>query len=262
MTTRAQLEKEIIDHLVLNDFKDCFNRLFSLADAHDVMGVLIELLRKTSYVPSVCAFTRDLISLPSAKGEAKRFQAIYEGSKLSKELERLVLHGNYGERRDAIYTLGKTGHSKSLPQLKHAIAHWEVSDPLLLPPLVAEFQCLGGDAFEIIEKLLESEQFLTRWAAVTLLDQPKNKALRRKHLNRLKGDSSKWVSSEAQRLGKIEDIREVANSDYVSFDDLIVWFGNYLHQTNRADYQVSELEEFIQNTIPGLLLKRKAHFQR
>ena len=85
-----------------------------------------------------CRAIMDLIIVVRDDDQIADFQRAYHGSAIVTELERLAHEGRRGVRSNAIYTLGKTCCTGSVPTLIDVFRSSMQSDPLVLPQVLFE----------------------------------------------------------------------------------------------------------------------------
>jgi hypothetical protein len=163
------IQEAILNYIDYLEDPAYFASLLGASETHDLIDALINLLRSGDHerVGSTCLFIRDLILIAPKHNLGIPFRDAYSASPLVPELERLVLADNHFIRRHAIYTLGKTGSTGSVPALHHAFhVLWE-SDPLLLPSLVTEIWGLEDrKSWSLIDTMITNRRYITRWAAL------------------------------------------------------------------------------------------------
>jgi hypothetical protein len=173
-------------------------------------------------VEQTCRFIRDLVLIAPKHGIGSAFREAFRTSAIVPELERIVLAGGYFIRGSAIYTLGKTGCTGSLPTLGRAFHLLLEHDPLVLPELILEMGWLEGilvyekssalvdamtasescatrgrDGCPLIDAMTASAFYTTRWAAIHILGEWGQSASLNQ-IERLRSDEHVLVSKEAE----------------------------------------------------------------
>lgn len=204
-------------------------------------------------VAAACLLVRDLVLLAPRHGLGAEFRDALPASPVVPALEALLETDAWSARADAVYTLGKTGSTGSLPALRRVFGERLETDPLLLSRLAGEIGWLErGPDLALAERMAASPGFLTRWAALDMFaswhaageaDAP---WLRLRE--RLRAEAHPLVRAEAE---------SGADAD-VTFSDVETWFGNHLHAAGRRDYTVEELERFVADEVPRLAREREA----
>jgi len=202
-----------------------------------------------------CLALRDLIMVCDDDHVAD-FQRTYHGSAIVAELERIARDGKRGVRGDAIYTLGKTGCTGSIPILMDVFRSSIQSDPLVLPQVLFEICWLDRSRLEgLVDEMLAGPSFLTRWAT---LEGPGADIA----CGRLIHDPHDLVRAEAifhlalisrPVLPKTEAKRKRKELDSyrpsVSFTDIRIMFDHWLREGGRTDYSVDEVEMFVDTEV-------------
>jgi hypothetical protein len=150
-----------------------------------------------------CLFIRDVMLMAPRTQPITQFRDDYQTSILITELEHLVEDGNFFSRRHAIYTLGKTGATKSIPALIKALHFWRERDPLILPNLLSEIWWLQHPRdWTLTFPLITSTRFLTRWAALEIASGrsgfPDFQSWRKLYFTLLSDDQNSLVRAEAR----------------------------------------------------------------
>lgn len=261
-----------IDHL---EDEAYFTALLGANETHELIQILVDLLRSedAERVSFTCLFIRDLLCIAPRYQLGLAFRAAFFISALVLELERLVLAKHYSIRHEAIYTLGKTGSTRSIPALHRAFKLFRASDPLLLPRLISEIWWLESDqrSWELIDVMLASPLYLTRWAVLGILTtwsgEGAIRAIQQQCYAALRFDEYPLIRAEAtyeyqqflfeQRLPaltKTEKRKQRKEIDRykpaLSFADVEVKFGNYMFTNNLATYSLDELDQFITSDVP------------
>ncbi len=245
---------------------------------------IVELLRSgnAAAIGEACLLVRDLVLLGSRNEKCRQFRESYFDSSVVRALEELVTAPNLHIRRQAVYTLGKTGSVSSLPVLHHAFHDLLESDPLLVPGLVGEiFWLEGREIPDLIDEAVSSAQYLTRWAVLYIFAcraNPEDMSspewqLRIRLYTRLVRDPSAWVRAEAEyqkaffdyeaeyrqalldgtmaspsmsKKARRDARREIERRrPSMCFVDLEIAFNNHLYENAMESYTVSELDEFV-----------------
>ncbi|AFY82299.1 HEAT repeat domain-containing protein [Oscillatoria acuminata] len=190
------------------------------------------------------------------------------------ELERLILSDNHFIRKQVIYTLGKICSYDSIPILLQAFHQFRDQDPILLPRLVGELFWLGVDHREdVIETMIASPRYLTRWAVLTILGELIYNSpdetdeiflMKYKFCESLCDDSNFLVQAEANyeyqflKLNLRWRQENLSKSEYkkqkkelqrlkpsLSFFQVSGPFDNYLYGNQLYHYSIEELETFV-----------------
>ncbi len=263
-------------HVALNG-DEYADALFRIAEPSAVIDFLAEMLLQRQHVGQVGLVIRDLVLLGWSGAGVAKFNELYEASRITKELETLVIEGDFWDRRQAVYVLGKTYVKSSVPVFSQALSHWLERDPLILPRVFFERSFLdvniGADAFESI---ISSPSFMTRWAALQILTEgvlPPEVVP--SYFDRLKQDPHPLVLAAAQFESRnceslatdsspeaiqqmLFNNAEPPDPDLVAFVNVENWFSNYLRKNQKLDYLPEELEAFVKNIVPQLVAGRRA----
>lgn len=167
-----------INHI--NDI-DYLATIVNLTSAEALWEIIAQLLRSEDYetFDLTCLFIRDLVLFSSRDPDCEEFVKDYPQSCVVKTLEQLLFCANHFTRHQLIYTLGKTCSYDSLDVLNQAFIELRDTDPLLLPRLIGEMGWLGAENFwELIESMMMSQVYVTRWAVVDILDEVSGEAPR------------------------------------------------------------------------------------
>ncbi len=213
---------------------------------------------------------RDLENFGPQNAHGQEFRRLLPESEAVQQLERLILAGRFFVRANAIYALGKIGSTRSLPAMYQAFDVLLERDPVLLPGLAEEIWWLEEHAtWSLVERMVEHTYFAVRWAVfgmgLWVHGVPYEEPLRSIHARSfelLRRDENELVRAEAEfhfqtwafeqskanlsREEKRRQSREVERlRPQVSFEDIRILLGNWLHIQNIADYSVADLEAFI-----------------
>jgi len=258
-----------IDHLNNVSYLDSI-----LADrpVSELLSLLARMLRsqEAQDVIWTCLVIRDLINFGPQNSRGLAFRAQFSDSEAVQQVERLVLDGRFIVRSNAVYTLGKTCSTRSLPFLHHAFDARLLRDSLLLPSLAEEIWWLEErPTWNLIERMVSHPHFAVRWAVfgmgLWVHGVPYEEPLRSIHarsFERLRRDPSELVRAEAEfhfqtwafeqskanlsREEKRQQSREVEHlRPQLSFESIRIMMSNRLHIQNIADYSVADLEAFI-----------------
>ncbi|WP_254563583.1 HEAT repeat domain-containing protein [Oscillatoria sp. HE19RPO] len=278
------LKTKIIKYLnYLND-SDYIAEIVSSPGADET---LIQLLHSEELetIAATCLFITDAVLLGSQNQICQ--EAWESESKLAivPELERLVLSDNHFIRKQVIYTLGKICSYDSVPILLQAFHQFRDQDPILLPRLVGELFWLGVDhPGDVIQSMITSPQYLTRWAVLRILDEfiynsPDETdeifLMKYKFCKSLYDDSNFLVQAEANyeyqflKLNLRWRQENLSKSEYkkqkkelkrlkpvLSFFQVSGQFNNYLYENRLYHYSIEELETFV-----GQLMEETTFFR-
>jgi hypothetical protein len=268
----VEIERRILgyrDHL---EDRQYLADLSAAADGPRLNDAIISLLRSADAgaVANTCLFIRDVVLLEDTGEHYSTFRNSYPDSQIVGSLEELVRAPEYTIRRQAVYTIGKTGGgSSSLPILHEAFRFFLERDPLLLPRLAFEiFWLEEEDSLGLIDDVLGSGQYLTRWAAFDVLPTSPERngrewQLRRRVCIQLLKDANPRVRAEAvyqlavlnrdpaahslSKAARRAASREIERQrPSLCFSNLEILFGNYLYHNARHDYDALELDQFVQ----------------
>jgi hypothetical protein len=217
----------MLEPAILNYSLGSPEHLATIVNATDTQGLInaiVGLLRSSNHkhVEQTCHVIRDLTVTDPNLDLVAAFREAYHKSAIVPELERLVLAGGYFIRKSAIYTLGKTVCTDSLPGLGRAFHLLLESDPLVLPDLFFEMGWLkgtlanqkssasadagtggepctteDGEERPLIDAMTSSSWYATRWAEVHILETLRDSASLNQ-IERLRGDGHVLVSKEAE----------------------------------------------------------------
>lgn len=278
------LTNKIFNYLrYLND-SDYIAEIVSLPDATET---LIQLLKSEDLetLSATCLLIRDYVRLG---GQNQICQEKWDSQSkwaIVPELERLVLSDNHFIRKKVIYTLGKICSYDSVPILLRAFHKLRDQDPILLPRLVGELFWLGVDhPGDVIERMIASPQYLTRWAVLAILGEfiynfcdetDEIFVMKYKFCEFLSHDPNFWVQAEAKyeyeclKLNLRRGQGNLSKSEYkqqkkevqglkpgLSFFQVSGQFDNYLYGNRLYHYSIEELETFV-----GQLLEETTFFR-
>jgi hypothetical protein len=239
--------------------------------------VINELLNSTDteIVSSTCLLIRDLVLYSNQYLKGETLSQKYEASSILKTIEQLLFSQNRWIRKAAVYTLGKTFSYSSIPALSKAFRTFRDSDPLLLPRLMGEMGWLRAENFwELLDAMMESSFFVTRWAVVELLPEfiedadSQNELFlgKLRCLEKLRQDLNPFVQAEAEHQYQLlkfrSEMHNFSKSDHkkirkdldrkytpvLSFSYVSNRFEYYLNKKGLTQYSVDELEKFIEIT--------------
>ncbi len=263
-----------IDHL---EDRAYLSATLAVAGVEELTAAILGLLHSPDpeIVWRTTLFIRDgMLYLPEAA-----FNAAFFASPIVPALEGLVLAENWWIRCHAVYTLGKTNCTGSVPALQHAFAVLRDWDPLLLPRLVGEILWLDEEekSWALIDQMLASQEYTTRWAAISTMtrwghgDATPDDTVYRAKLRRyaqLQHDPNPLIREEADyhhRLLAAEPVGRTSpkparrrQRDLIeryrpslTFDDVEIRFTNHFHRSDLITYTVADLERFLEATVRG-----------
>ncbi len=237
---------------------------------------LIQLLHSEDLetINATCLFITDAVLLGSQNPICEEGWESHSQGAIVPELERLVLSDNHFIRKQVIYTLGKICSYDSIPILLQAFHQFRDQDPILLPRLVGELFWLGVDhPGDVIQSMVASPQYLTRWAVLTILGELIYNSpdetdeiflMKYKVCESLCDDSNFWVQAEANyeyqflKLNLRWRQENLSKSEYkkqkkelqrlkpgLSFFQVSGQFDNYLYGNRLYHYSIEELETFV-----------------
>lgn len=266
------LETKILNYL---NYLGDSEYMAEVATSPGAVDTLIKLLQSNNEetVSYACLFITDFVLSCSQNNICKQSWKKLE-SAIIPQLEHLVFADNHFIRKQVIYTLGKICSYNSVPVLLHALHELGDRDPILLPRLVGELFWLGVDnRCDVIESIIVSKQYTTRWAVVVTLEEfiyhlPNQEdetfLMRYKFCNHLRQDSHPLVQAEAEykyqvlELNRRKHKENMSKSDYkkqrkelkkiqsfLSFSSVCSQFSNYMYKRNLHTYTTEDLEGFI-----------------
>jgi hypothetical protein len=259
-----------IDHLEDTTY---LASVLARSDSQSLIDGIVGLLHDPDHdlVGRACLFIRDLILVAPQHGIGLAFRDSFDASPIVSALEQLVLAPNHFIRQHTIYTLGKIGSTTSLPKLYLAFQMLCERDPILLPRLVGEILWLEKPKnWRLIERMTASQQYTTRWAALSTLESFAHDIIedtelvevKRQCFAQLRGDSHQLVQNEAeyvyqhlvfeQRLSQLtkaerrQQRKELErHRAAVTFSDIEIRYNNQLYTHHIIDYSTADLEQFI-----------------
>lgn len=264
--------RKYINHLGDSEY------IASVVISPGAVDALIKLLQSNDneIIGDTCLFITDFVLSCSRNDTCKQSWDKLEPNIIPK-LQYLVLADNHFIRRQVIYTLGKICSYDSVPVMLNAFHQLRDKDPILLPRLIGELFWLGVDnRRDIIGSMAASNQYTTRWAMMTALDEFicdwQNKEedetflLKHKFCNQLRHDAHPPVREEAEynyqflELQRRKYKENLSKSEYrkqrkalkksepfLSFSNITIQFSNYMYAQTLHTYTIEELEEFIDN---------------
>lgn len=259
---------QYLDHLQDADY---FPQIINSISAVNLLKIINDLLKSgdDETVRLTCIFIRDLVLLSPPHPDCENFGQDYLESSIITTLEELIFSPNHFTRSQVIYTLGKTGSSKSIPALNQAFSKFLNTDPILLPRIVFEMGWLGAENFRsLVEPITNSPIYMTRWAIIPMLPGFFGDDLqdgRLACLEQLRRDSNRLIQEEAEYEYQLFEFRsnmhnlpktdrrkqrkalEQQYKPAFCFDYMSMRFGNYLHTEGMTEYSISDLEIFISN---------------
>jgi len=239
------------------------------------VSTLINLLysNDNEIIGDTCLFIRDFVLSCSRNDTCKQAWDSELESAIIPILEYLLLAENHFIRTSVIYTLGKICSYDSLPVMLDAFYQLRDRDPILLPRFVGELFWLGVDnPWEILESMVASSQYTTRWAVAEILgkfsydsqDGEENFLILHKFYTQLRLDAYPLVRAQAEYTYQILDLQRqnyrenLSKSDYrkqrkeikklepsLSFSRMESQFSNYIYQHSLFKYTIQELQSFI-----------------
>lgn len=276
MAFKQEMVDTMLSYQVGMDGEEYARELFKAGGASDLIDTMAGLLAKREQVGVVCLMVRELVLLGWQVPEVEKFNELYESSQVVRELESLVIDGDYWDRRQAVHALGKTYVKSSVSVLSRALEYWLERDPLFLPRVFFERSFLdvelGADFFE---RIINSKIYLTRWAALQILTEGAiPREVTTPYFEQLKSDPHPLVSAAARYEGRVvsaptqgsspEAIQamlfanaEPPSPDLLAFANIENWFTTFLRRKSQLDYTVNELEVFVAEIVPQLVAGRR-----
>jgi hypothetical protein len=219
-------------------------------------------------IDDVCLVIRNCALLTADPGRAV-FCAELVSSSVIQDLDANLFSDDHFTRCACVYALGKLCSRASLPALQTAFSTWRDRDPLLMPELVFEMVWLGGNRWELLDQVIASPVYPTRWSAIgqleggigTVGDAEKYDPRNLPCLQRLRRDDNGFVRDEAnhcfalltadiprgisrgERRRRTQALR--AQEPSVTFAKCSIQFGNYLSRSGQRSYQLDQLLKFI-----------------
>ena len=216
--------------------RDYFNYLgdseyiAKIATSPGALDTLIKSLQSndSEIISDTCLFIRDFVLSCSRNDTCKQSWKSELESVIVPILEYLLLAENHFIRTSVIYTLGKISSYDSLPVMLDAFYQLRDRDPILLPRFVRELFWLGVDnPWEILESMVVSGQYTTRWAVVEILgkidydsQEEEDFLILHKFYTQLRLDAYPLVRAEAEYKYQILDLQRrnyrenLSKSDY------------------------------------------------
>jgi len=254
------------DHIDDWDYVDSV--LQAAGNTQNLFDALIEILQTgdwdcleaTSFILDLCLFA------PKRLGQ--EFVKMLDASTVIEALRKNVFAANHFVRGDSVYTLGKLINRESANTLVEAFYQFKERDPLMLDGLLFEIRWLKQSTdWTLIEAMAQSSSYLTRWAALEVLEHFVDfdaDSRCQHHLSILQKDEQLLVQQEAVYLHRelqfLEEIKNLPKSEkrkrrkalektklpIIRFWDISRQFSNRLGQRQQSDYQVAELEQFVE----------------
>jgi hypothetical protein len=276
MAFKQEMVDTMLSYQVGMDGEEYARELFKAGGPSDLIDTMAGLLAKREQVGVVCLMVRELVLLGWQVPEVEKFNELYEASQIVRELEGLVINGDYWDRRQAVHALGKTYVKSSVPVLSRALEHWLERDPLFLPRIFFERSLLDVElGIHFFEEIVNSKNYLTRWAALQILTEGGIELEATKpYFERLKNDLHPLVAAAAKYEGRVvnqptpgaspEAIQgmlfanaEPPDPDLLAFVNIENWFTTFLRRKSQLDYNPKELEVFVADIVPQLLAGRR-----
>lgn len=259
------------------DSVDYLCRVVCSVSAETLCNTLNGLLRSEDYetVSSASHFVRDLVLFGSRHSGCKQFVQRYPESSIVSTLEQNLFSPNHFIRKNAIYTLGKTGSYSSVTALNRAFSTLRDTDPILLPRLIGEVGWLGGEnLWSLLDSMMSSAAYTTRWAVLPVLNEfsgddarTQDKLFKRKLncVEQLRQDEKDLIRTEAEYEYQVlkfrsesytllrterKKLRKALERQYKPefwFRNMSSMFANYMYKTGTMQYSVGEFEAFISN---------------
>ncbi|MBD1933124.1 HEAT repeat domain-containing protein [Trichocoleus sp. FACHB-69] len=241
------------------------------------VDTLIKLLQSNDdkIIGDTCLFITDFVLSCSRNDTCKQSWERELKPAVIPKLEHLVLADNHFICKQVIYTLGKICSYDSVPVMLNAFHQLRDQDPILLPRLIGELFWLGVDnGWDVIDSMVASNQYTTRWATMTALDEfvydsqkeDETFLMRKKFCNHLRHDAHPLVREEAEynynflelqrrkhheKMSKHEYKKQknyFSNlEDFLQFKSIATHFSNYMYAHNLPTYTIKELKLFIDN---------------
>lgn len=268
----TETESAILDYFRDQEEPLYLPTVLSEAGVDGLVRSLLALLRSedTEHNASACLWLRDMLLMEQKHPVTRAVRAGLPTSELLAQLHHMVW--NPITCANVVYTLGKICSEESLPVLEQAISFYQEQDPLnLLPVLLCETRWLSSrPRWDLLEGVLNSSFYLTRWAGLNRLMQygrfQDEGPEADRYLAGLRQDEHAQVRAEAeyeyQALQLRKRIRELtkpeqkeqrrqlrAQEPAVRFLDLQCRFGHYARERQLTMTSRAVLEQFVEEEI-------------
>ncbi|MBA3920999.1 MAG: HEAT repeat domain-containing protein [Nostocaceae cyanobacterium] len=244
-----------------------------------VVDTLINSLQSNNseIIGDTCLFIRDFVLICSRNDTCKQSWDSELESAIIPVLEHLLSANNHFIRTTVVYTLGKTCSYDSVPVMLDTFYQLRDRDPILLPRLVGELFWLGVEnSWEILESMVLSNQYTTRWAVVEILqgfnydsqEGEEDFLILQKFYAQLRLDAYPLARSQAEYQYQILNLQRrnhqenISKSDYrkqrkglkklepcLSFSHIASRFRHYMYEHNLYTYTIKELQNFIERYL-------------
>jgi hypothetical protein len=275
-----KVTQRILDYDKYLSESEYLDEVAAAVDADDLFVGVVELLKSSDEqtLSTTLLFVQDVIQW--YPGEARQsIKEKYPESIVVRAIEGLLYYPDRWIRMQSGYVLGKTLSYGSVPAMTEAFHHWYERDPLMMKFFVGELGWLGAENIdEIVEKMMASSCFVTRWVSVSFQDgYDKHDDIElRKHKkqcwDRLRGDVNSLVRQEAEYeyqtqlsifqghkqfsgLFRPSKKQKIINEKYeppITLMEIKSQFGSHLHQNGLRDYSIDQLEAFIADHVTRL----------
>ena len=282
---RFMIEAAIADYIDHLGDPGYFATVISSTGEQGLIDALARIIRSDDdeRVNQACLFIRDLILIAPKHGVGLAFRDRYYASPIIDELERALIADNHFIRKHAIYTLGKTGSTRSITEMYRAFDLLSERDPVILPRLVGEIWWLEQDKknWSMIDRMTGGTHYTTRWASLqAIAPYSRFEGLQEvmlRCIECLRADDEPLVRAEAEyryreialagvspELSKAEYKRRRRELDRsrpeVCFQDIELWFVHFLIAHHMVSYSLGDLEQFMATEL-SICVQNRRNYQ-
>lgn len=215
-------------------------------------------------------FVQDSVRCFKGSAQLRYRRALYRSAAVD-ALEQQCSSTNCFRRVNAFYVLGKIGSRKSLPVMVASFRRYMNSDPLNIPKYYFEISWLRQKPYwKLFRMARESKSWFTRWACISIISQHSTSSAYTRYLKLLLQDPNSYIQSNAhfelKRLKqrdssfKLKSKLTLEELQQITFDDLHIWFVNWMCETHKTSYTLSELKQFVEKKLTALHRERLKYY--
>jgi hypothetical protein len=270
--TNMNIKNQVVQYINHVENVEYLNLVLSTAGIETLLDCIVETLTGESYeeIFSTYLFIYDVKRFSLSRNHKDLYKKLYS-SPVIEAIHRNVFSDNHFIRSASIQTLGKLRNRTSIPLLEEAFNRYKGNDPILIPDLITEmFWLQRKENWRIVEQLMRSQSYLSRWSVLEILDQasykdPKNKKGFKRikaYVERLWRDQNPLIRAEAdytyRELMFLESMELLTKANKrkgrhalnkikpkITFSSVRFDFESYLYENHQYDYHVEEFEWFI-----------------
>jgi hypothetical protein len=278
-----QLTQRILDYENRISESDYLDELAESVGVDDLFAAIVELLQSQdeATLSTALLFVRDLVQWEPDENRLA-IKKHYPDSAVVRAVEALLRSDNHWIRQQVGTVLGKILSYGSVPAMVEAFHYWYDRDPLMFYFFLGEMSWLGAaNIDELVEQMLSSQCFVTRWVGVSFLGgYCPSKRQQQRQFDHLRNDPVLLVRQEAEyeyrchllRVSgrpafhyepsfRITERQAAIDQKYqpvIALGMIRNIFHNHMSAKGMSDYTIPQLEAFIEQYVAYTPPQREA----